>query len=153
MKKSIFFIFLLISFFSFSQNGKIYPKKGDIKSVGSNTYVYEPPLGLTVPENALVNLFYAPFNNRIVSLIKKDINYEFTITVPDSIQFLIMTVTDQKKKIIDSNSEKGYVVYLKNRTKEELEKAKLSNLSNKEPYDIHLLYNSGIISLFNLNDT
>ena len=130
MKKSIVFILLVISTCSFSQNGKIYPKKGDIKSVGSNTYVYEPPLGLTVPENALVNLFYAPFNNRIVSLIKKDINYEFTITVPDSIQFLIMTVTDQKKKIIDSNTEKGYVVYLKNRTKEELEKAKLSNLSN-----------------------
>jgi thiol-disulfide isomerase/thioredoxin len=129
MKKSIFFIFLLISFFSFSQNGKIYPKSADIISGGLNTYIYEPPTGLTVPENAFINLFYMPWVNPIIPLIKKDINYEFTVAVPDSILFLNMTVTDQAKKIIDSNSDKGYVVYLKNRTKEELEKSKLSNLS------------------------
>ncbi len=130
MKKSIVFIFLFISFFSFSQNGKIYPKSADIISGGLNTYVYEPPTGLTLPENAVINLVYMPFDNQIIPLIKKDVNYEFTVAVPDSIKFLDMTVTDQTMKIIDSNSDKGYIIYLKNKTKEELEKAKLSYISN-----------------------
>lgn len=129
MKNPIVFIFLLISIYTFSQNGRIYPKSVDIISGGLNTYVYQPPTGLTLPDNAVINLVYMPFVNRTIPLIKKNANYEFTITVPDSIMFLNMTVTDQAKKIIDSNSDKGYVVYLKNRTKEELDKAKLSNLS------------------------
>ena len=129
MKKSIVLIFLLISVCTFSQNGKIYPKSVDIISGGLNTYIYEPPTGLTLPENAVINLVYMPYVNRTIPLIKKDINYEFTVTVPDSIQFLSMTVTDQAMKIIDSNSDKGYVIYLKNKTKEELEKTKLSYLS------------------------
>ncbi len=129
MKKSIVLIFLLISICTFSQNGKIYLKSAERISGGSNTYIYEPPTGLTLPENVLINLVYMPYVNRTIPLIKKDINYEFTVTVPDSIQFLNMTVTDQKMKIIDSNSDKGYVIYLKNKTKEELEKAKLSYLS------------------------
>jgi len=129
MKKSIVFIFLLISVFSFSQTGKIYPKSADIISGGLNTYVYEPPTGLTLPENAVIEVFYMPFNNRTIPLIKKEVDYEFTITVPDSIKFLNMIVTDEKRNIIDNHSEKGYVIYLKNKTKEELESSKLSNLS------------------------
>lgn len=129
MKKTVVFFLMLVSICTFAQSGKLYPKNGDILTGGFNTYVYEPPAGIVVPENAFINLYFLPFRSRTIQLVKKEKNYEFTVTVPDSIPFMEMTVTDRKKKTIDDNSGKGYVVYLKNRTKEELEKAELSKLA------------------------
>jgi len=128
MKKSVVVIFLLISVCSFSQNGKIYPKNKDIKPGEPNVYVYEPPAGNIVPENPQINLFYMPSTLRTVPLLKKDGIYEFSVTAPDSILVMLLKVTDQKRKTIDDNAGKGYVVYLKNGTKEESEKAILSKL-------------------------
>jgi len=128
MKKTLIVIFLLISACSFSQNSRIYPKNKDIKPGEPNVYVYEPPACVIVPENPQINLFYMPSVNRTVRLLKKDGIYEFSVTAPDSILVMQLTVTDQKRKTIDDNAGKGYVVYLKNGTKEESEKAILSKL-------------------------
>jgi len=69
-----------------------------------------------------------PFTNRTVPLLKKEGNYEFSVTAPDSILVMLLTVTDQKRKTIDDHAGKGYVIYLKNGTKEASEKAILSKL-------------------------
>ena len=128
MKNLILVIFVIIINFSCSHTGKIYSTSTDIKQGKLNTYIYEPPTGLLVPEDAMINLLYPPFQIQKVSLLKKDKNFEFTIKVPDSISFVMMTIIDKKRKAIDNNSGKGYVIYFKNKSKEDLERAKLSKL-------------------------
>jgi thiol-disulfide isomerase/thioredoxin len=138
MKKTIIFILFLICNYTFSQNGKIYLKNQDLKSGNLNTYIYEPPTGLSMPDNAEIHLFYQPSNNRTVPLIKKGTVYEFSIKSPDSIHVIVMSVVDNKAKPVDTNSGKGYVVYLTNNSKSELEKAKLSKIGYNEIYNYFL---------------
>lgn len=128
MKRLLFLVSLIICNYSFSQNGMVYPKNLDIKSNELNTYIYEPPYGISIPEKAFINMYYQPFNLKNVPLIKKDNSYEFSIKVPDSIMVLVLTIVDKKMETIDNNSNKGYVIYLKNKTAAELEKAKLAKL-------------------------
>jgi thiol-disulfide isomerase/thioredoxin len=128
MKKTVVLMLLFLTTYSFSQNGTIVPKSQDFKPGGLNTYVYVAPAGIQVPENAVMNVFYMPFNNRTVPLVKKDTNYEFSISVPDSIKFLMIIVIDQRRKTVDTNLGKGYAVYLKNGSKEEYARARLSKL-------------------------
>ena len=130
MKKLIILSFLLVCMHSFSQTGKVYPKNPDIKQGELNTYIYEPPKGLIVPENTFVRLFYPQFNSKRIPLDKKDQLYEFTVKIPDSIALFVVTITDKKTIAIDNNSDKGYVVYLKSTSAGELEKSKLANLMN-----------------------
>ena len=128
MKNLILVIFLIIINYSCSHTGQIYPQNKEIKPDALNTYIYEPPTGLSVPEDAMISLWYPPLHIQKVSLTKKDKNFEFSIKVPDTISFVMMTVIDKKRKDIDNNSGKGYVIYLKNKSKEDLERAKLSKL-------------------------
>lgn len=138
MKKPIIFILFLICNYTFSQNGKIYLKNQDLKSGNLNTYIYEPPTGLSMPDNAEIHLFYQPSDNRTVPLIKKGTVYEFSIKSPDSIHVIVMSVVDNKTKPVDTNSGKGYVVYLTNNSKSELEKARLSKIGYNEIYNYFL---------------
>ena len=128
MKKLITVLFLIAINVTFSQNGKVYPKNSEIKSGGENTYIYEPQKGLSLPENILVNVVYKEFNKKSVPLIKKENNYEFSLKVPDYIDVVILTISDKKQNVLDSNLGKGYAVYLKNKTNEEIESAMLSKL-------------------------
>lgn len=127
MKKSILILFLIVSNFTFSQNGKIYPKNSEIKHGEENTYIYESPKDLLLPENVKVSYIY-PYENKSCPLVKNGNNYEFSIKVPDSIHVLILSINDKKNSTIDNNNDKGYVVILKNKTTEEIEKATLSKL-------------------------
>jgi len=128
MKQLIIFIFLMVSCFSFSQNGKIYPKSAEMKLGEVNTYVYVSKPGLLMPEKATVQVVYKQYINKSFPLIKRGNVYEFSMQVPDSIDVLFVTITDEEKNVIDNNSGKGYVFYLKNKTKDERENAKLSQL-------------------------
>jgi thiol-disulfide isomerase/thioredoxin len=128
MKKSIALLFLMVFTFSFSQNGKIQLKNPDFKSGEENEFIYESPKGLLIPENSVVTITHEGFKTKSFPLTKKETNYEFNLKVPDSTSFLYLAITDTKNKIIDNNVEKGYVIYLKNKSKEELEKAKLAQL-------------------------
>ena len=66
----IFLLVFLISFnLSFSQQGKIYLKEG------TNIYVYEPPKGLLIPENAVVRIAYESKIPDPVALLKKEVGY------------------------------------------------------------------------------
>jgi thiol-disulfide isomerase/thioredoxin len=135
MKKSIILIFLFIFNFSFSQKGKIQLKNDNFKSGKENNYLYESPSGVTIPDNSLVAVVYLEktkknaIKNNYVPLLKKGTNFEFALQVPDSTSFLFLAIVDSKNKIVDNNTEKGYVVYLNAKTKQDLEKAKLLQLN------------------------
>lgn len=134
MKKSIILIFLFIFNISFSQKGKIQLKNDNFKSGKENNYLYESPSGVTIPDNSLVAAVYlestkGTIKNKYVPLLEKGTNFEFALQVPDSTSFLFLAIVDSKNKIVDNNTEKGYVVYLNAKTKQNLEKAKLSQLN------------------------
>lgn len=146
--KKLLIIFFLISFkASFSQEGKIYLKNPGITSGAEDVFVYEPPKGLLVPDNAVVRIVYQLNIPTPVPLIKKETNYEFTLALPDSLNFVMFTISDVKKNMIDYNNNKGFVVYLKNKTKEQLEIAKLNKLqlSFYENYALGLKITEGEI--------
>lgn len=134
-------LFFLISFkTSFSQEGKIYLKNSGIALGVENVYVYEPPKGLFIPDNAVVRVVYDFTNPKPIPLIKKEAKYEFSLKLPDSLNFVMFTISDAKKNTIDNNYDKGFVVYLKNKTKGQLELAKLNKLrlSNYANYALGL---------------
>ena len=127
--KKLLVIFFLISFkASFSQEGKIYLKNSALTPGVENVFVYEPPKGLLIPDNAVVRIAYQLNIPKPVPLVKKETTYEFSLTLPDSLNFVMFTISDVKKNMIDDNNNKGFVIYLKNKTKEQLEIAKLNKL-------------------------
>ena len=145
MKKSIILLFLLVFSFSYSQNGKIKLKDSNFKPGKENIYVYEVPSGIVIPNNSLVSAVYSEkednsFKNKYYPLIKNGTDYEFTAKVSDSTNVIFLVIVDSKNKTVDNNAEKGYIIYLNNKTKEEDEKAKLNQLklSNYSNYILNL---------------
>ncbi len=128
MKTSIVLFFLAIQSFAFSQEGKIYPKGTEIKIDAEKIYVYEPPQGIIITEDLKITFVHQGYKKRSVPLDKNENGYGFRIKVPDSIDVLVLAITNKKGEIIDNNGKEGYVVYLKNKTKEETQKAKLNYL-------------------------
>lgn len=133
MKKSIILLFLLVFHFSFSQKGKIELKNSHFKPGVENVFVYESPLGIVIPDKSLVGIVFSgstkgSFKSKYVPLLKKGKNYEFATKVPDSVNVLFLTVVNNINKTVDNNAEKGYVVYLNTKTKQDLERAKLAQL-------------------------
>ena len=128
MKKPIILILLFAFNYTFSQTGKIYPKDSEIKSGEQNTYIYEPPKGLFLPENVLANVAYKEFNTKTIPMIKKENGYEFSLKVPNSIDVLFFSISDKKQNAMDTNLDKGYVVYLKDPSAEGFEKTLLAKI-------------------------
>ena len=126
MNKLLIILFLVSSTTSFSQAGKIYLKDSAIEPGVENMYVYEPPKGLLIPDDAVVSVVYDFANPKPVPLFKKDDKYEFSLQLPDSINFVMFAVSDVRKTTIDNNFDKGFVVYLKNKTKTQLEASQLN---------------------------
>ncbi|MCK4795842.1 MAG: hypothetical protein KAT05_00600, partial [Spirochaetes bacterium] len=128
MKNSIIVIFLFAFNYTFSQSGKIYLKDSELKHGEENIYIYEPPQGLFLPENVLVNVIYKESNKRSIPLIKKENSYEFSLKVPFSIDVLFFSISDKKQNALDTNLDKGYVVYLKDPSAEGFEKTLLAKI-------------------------
>jgi len=118
MKKYIFFLLALASTKAFAQGvGSIVPKQSKPEAGTENVYVYHPPKGLLIPENAAALIVYS--NNKgtktkKIPLLKNGEQYEFSFTAPDSTKVFIAGIVNEKKQPIDNNSEMGYVVYLYN---------------------------------------
>jgi thiol-disulfide isomerase/thioredoxin len=80
-----------------------------------NIYIYHPPTGLLVPENAIAFVVYNSnkrTNTRKISLQQNGEQYEFSFTAPDSTKVFIAGIVDAKRQPVDNNNETGYVVYL-----------------------------------------
>lgn len=135
MKKIIILLFIAFINNAFSQTGKVYLKDSKFNIGAENIYIYEPPKGLSIPENSTANIIFASDNDEgleFKKLSKKDNFYEFTLKVSDSIRTLLLSINNVSK-VIDNNNEKGYVVLLKTQNKVELSKT-LANEINMRIY-------------------
>ena len=116
---------------SFSQTGKVYLKDSKFNIGKENTYIYEPPTGIEIPDHSKARIIYA-YNNEdgieFKKLVKKDKFYEFAIKVPDSSRTILLTINNDQK-VIDDNSEKGYSVLLRTQNKTELSKSLANEIS------------------------
>jgi thiol-disulfide isomerase/thioredoxin len=128
MKKSLIVPFLISCSITFSQTGKIYPKGSEIEPGKENSYVYEPANGILIPDEANVTLIFEGYKKKTARLTHNENKYEFNVKVPDSIDLLILAITDKSNNVLDNNEKQGYLVYLKNETQDEIEKAKLNYL-------------------------
>lgn len=124
---NIVLLLLFVNFLS-AQSGKIYPKNNIISYGKENIYVYEPSTDRILPMNSLAVIVHKNYQKKSFPLIRKGNNYEFTMKLPDSISVFMLIISDIDNNIIDNNSNKGYVVYLKHGNKEEFYKSKLSYL-------------------------
>jgi thiol-disulfide isomerase/thioredoxin len=157
MRKSVVLLFLVCCNIAFSQIGKVYLKDSKLKIGKENTYVYEPPKGVTIPKEARVKIVYHnkfDYANVAALLIKKSNVYEFSLKVPDSIRTLIVAVFEGNS-IVDNNQNKGYDVYLKTATPTEIGKCIVNKIEfigyanyflnlklNAKPEDVLVEYNS-----------
>ncbi|CAM3613965.1 hypothetical protein [Flavobacterium chungbukense] len=130
MKKIYLLLFFAVVSNLFSQNGKIYLKNSKFNIGKPNTYVYEPPQGLAIKDNAKANFLYitpTDFSSDISPLKRSGKRYEFTAKVPDSVRVILVTINDSQK-IADSNNEKGYSVLLKTQNDIELGKSLINEI-------------------------
>lgn len=129
MKKSIIILSLIAFNITFSQSGKIYPKNDKILIGEENTYIYEPTEKIVIPEGAMANTFFG-YNKISIPLTKHKNYYQFTVKAPDSESVLVITITNNENKIIDTNADKGFIVNFKNSTEEEKIQSKLEYLKS-----------------------
>jgi len=138
MKNSIIVILIISFTVSFSQNGKVYLKNPVLKIGVENTYIYEPPKSLEIPEDSKVKMVSDfDFPRKLVSLIKKGNSYEFSLKVPDSVRTIILTIKN-KKGIIDTNQDLGYTVFLNTKNDIEVVKCKLNAIALAEYANYYL---------------
>jgi len=117
MKNILFHLLfiLTISVCNAQNQGTIIPKQVNTKADGAKSYVYQPPLKLTIPEKIHALVVYENkelLYSKTLPLNKVGNNYEFTFTAPDSTDILIFGIMDAKNNAIDNNNEKGFIVTL-----------------------------------------
>ncbi|OOG77949.1 TlpA disulfide reductase family protein [Flavobacterium sp. A45] len=124
MKNSVMLLFLVCCNVTFSQVGKLYLKNSKLIIGKENTYVYEPPKGVKIPEDAKVRVVYNnnfDFSGGGATLIKKANGYEFSLQVPDSIRYFVAAIVNGTK-VIDNNKNTGYDMFLKSSSSTEMGK-------------------------------
>ncbi len=112
MKNLIIAFTLLVSFLGFSQTGKIYPKNKKINRGEINTYIYEPPAGLEIPENALALGQSDSFNLVSSPLIKNNNQYEFLMKFSVTDDLFLVKIINGKGHHIDYDNNNGYLIKL-----------------------------------------
>jgi hypothetical protein len=115
---------------AFSQSGKIEIKNSAANSEGLTTFIYEPPNGLYLPEEVIMNVSCSEIPKKSVPLEKKGAIYEFSLKLPASSTVLFFAVSDRKQNSVDNNSGKGYVVYLKDPSTEGFEQTLIEGILN-----------------------
>lgn len=118
MKFISFFILLFFSYtLSFAQiQGKIVSKEIAPQAGITNTYIYQPPKYLVIPNKIYASVVYEnkqdEYYHKSIPINKVGGEYEFELKVPDSTQAIIMTVIDKKNKSVDDNNALGFISYL-----------------------------------------
>ncbi|MBW1656960.1 hypothetical protein [Flavobacterium quisquiliarum] len=139
MKKIYILLFFTVVSNLFSQSGKIYLKNSKFKIGAENTYVYEPPQGITINDNFKATFIDSYYDSHSQKLIKKGKLYEFSAKVADSARTLLVIITNAQQ-VIDNNKDQGYTVYLKTQNASELGKTLASeiNMRNYANYFLKL---------------
>ncbi len=110
MKKSIIVFMFFLSFLGFAQKGKIYPKNAKINQGEVNTYVYEPPSGIEIPNNAWAIAQTNSIHFISSPLVKKGTNYEFIMKFPKDDALCLVRIIDDKHKNVDNNNNNAYTI-------------------------------------------
>ena len=130
MKTLSFIVLLFIVTCAFSQNGKITMSNQPENPEGQVGFSYEPSEGLYMPEDLQVNVSCSDIRIKSVPLEKKGSGYEFSLKLPASSSVLFFSVSDSKQNVVDNNSGKGYVVYLKDPSGEGKEQTLLEKIQS-----------------------
>lgn len=109
---SLTVVVLLISLIGFAQQGKVYPKYNRIKIGAVNTFVYESPKNIEIPENSWVSVLPDTFGIITTPLTKVNDNYEFSLFVDPNDTLCLITIIDKNQTPIDSNNKKGYTLLI-----------------------------------------
>ena len=128
MKNILLFVLLLFLKTAYSQSGKIHPKNKIINLNEANTYVYKAPKGFIIPEKCWIHSISDDYNIITTPLVLKNGKYQFSLKTKDSESVIVITVVDKNLNPIETNNNKGYIIYLKNKTTEELQKSKLKEI-------------------------
>jgi thiol-disulfide isomerase/thioredoxin len=113
MKSLAFFTLLFAVSTAFSQNGKIILSSQPENPDGQATFRYEAPEGLNMPDDVQANVSCSDIRILSIPLEKKGSGYEFSLKLPESSTVLFFSITDKKQNVLDNNSGKGFVTYLK----------------------------------------
>ncbi|PKB15565.1 TlpA disulfide reductase family protein [Flavobacterium sp. 5] len=130
MNKSVMLLFLVCCNVAFSQIGKLYLKDSKIKIGKENTYVYQPPKGVEIPNGAKVRVLYNndfDFTGATAPLIKKTNGYEFSLKVTDSTKYFVAAIIDGKQ-VIDNNQNKGYDACLNSSNPNDIAKCAIARI-------------------------
>ena len=131
MKKIVVLLFFVYCNIAFSQMGKVYLKDSKFNIGKENTYVYEPPKGVTISKDAKVRVVYNnnfDFSGGGATLIKKANGYEFSLQVPDSIRYFVAAIVNGTK-VIDNNKNTGYDIFLKSSSSTEMGKCIIERIA------------------------
>jgi thiol-disulfide isomerase/thioredoxin len=107
------FKLLLLSFFpifAHAQQGKIIQVSVEQKTDTPLQFLYTPPTGLQIPEDARIKVFYLPYKLIKVPIKKEGNSFCFTLSLPDTTSVFIAILIDSKNKVIDDNAGRGYIV-------------------------------------------
>jgi thiol-disulfide isomerase/thioredoxin len=124
MKKLVVLLFLVCCHIAFSQMGKVYLKDSKLIIGKENTYVYEPPVGMVISKDTKVRVIYNnnfDFTGGGAILTKKANGYEFSLQLPDSVNYFVAGIVDGTK-VIDNNKNAGYDLFLKSSSPTEMAK-------------------------------
>lgn len=121
MKKILLTLLFLYSVLGSAQQGKIYPKNKKIKHGEVNTYIYEPPVGLEIPEDAWAVGQSNTLNLVSCPLVKMNDKYEFKMKFAIKDELVLITIQNNKERKIDTNNDNPYTIILNSKlTKEKL---------------------------------
>jgi len=129
MKSFVTILFICCSTFAFAQ-GKMYLKDTQTAN-GEKTFVYEPKQGVTLPDNShafILGDYGSDHVFKFVPLQKVGKVYEFNMSEIDTTNVVYSIITDSKRKTIDDNFGKGYVVLLKTGNRDETIQSTLAQL-------------------------
>lgn len=149
MKKLILLSFLVLGFFVFAQGSKIYPKNAKIKIGDENTYVYETPRNLLIPEGSKVICIFK-WISKTAPLEKEGNQYIFKMKIPIEHKAALIVITDAKGKPVDNNEGKGFTQLLINNKNGEAESEALANYNLAEYLKLIELTTSQKIAMYEM---
>lgn len=162
MKKATFILLLLTtcSICQAQNKGSIITKEIRPKAGVENHFIYHPPKNISIPEIIQALVVYQNHQqsySKTVRINKTNNDYQFSFKAPDSVSVLMFgiivpgkvmpeksSMVMEKKNFFDNNGEKGFIIYLHDKTGKRFTHEKLEMAALLDGY---AQYNLGIKEL------
>ncbi|MGN6419970.1 MAG: redoxin domain-containing protein, partial [Pseudobacter sp.] len=106
----VFFVFVCVTHTRSQSVGSIKPYPGKTETA---SYVYTPPRRLALPQKIFVSFVYQVGEEYFFKkdyLTKSKGKYIFAVRLPDSAKSFVLTITNERGKVIDNNRDSGYTI-------------------------------------------